>query len=593
MPTRLKPLQNSTFTLAIIGAILYWAAQPPLDWGLLGWIAPIPWIWLIRCDHLPGRWPYRSLWLAGFGFWMATLHFLRLPHPATSIGWVGLSGYQAFYLPAFVALSRVGVHRCRLSVILVAPVVWTGLELARAHLITGITLGALAYTQYRFPLVIQIASLVGFYGVGFVMMAVAACLGRMLPCREQKATPSEATQTDVSHLVCKSPSSLNTQHPSSRKLALWPLIPCLLLPAVTLGYGYFQLRNHASQTTKDPNKKLVRVGLIQGSIDSTMKSDPEKANQVTWHYVKLTDQALADHKNLDLLVWPETMYRYGFYLSDKNPKIPEDFDLSDAEAKIRITKLVDTGQYNLTQLAQRFGVPTILGLETIDYTSEGPRYYNSSILVRPDAKNKKVAIENRYDKMHRVLFGEYVPFADIFPSLQHLTPLPISITAGKDAQVYEINQVRFSPNICFENILPHVIRRQVNQLQQKNLEPDVLVNLTNDSWFWGSSALDMHLASAVFRAVECRKPMLIAANTGISAWIDANGAIRNQGPRRDTGIVVAEVGHHQGSSPYLDSGDWFAGICLIFTAFLTLFPWGTRLFSKKSANPLATENADG
>jgi apolipoprotein N-acyltransferase len=63
-----------------------------------------------------------------------------------------------------------------------------------------------------------------------------------------------------------------------------------------------------------------------------------------------------------------------------------------------------------------------------------------------------------------------------------------------------------SPNICYESVLPHVIRRQINTLQAEGKEPDVLVNLTNDGWFWGSSELDLHLACGIFRAVECRKP---------------------------------------------------------------------------------------
>ena len=84
---------------------------------------------------------------------------------------------------------------------------------------------------------------------------------------------------------------------------------------------------------------------------------------------------------------------------------------------------------------------------------------------------------------------------------------------------------RIAPNICYETVLSHVIRGQVNALTAEGREPDVLINLTNDGWFWGSSELDMHLACGVFRAVECRKPLLIAANTGFSAWIDGDGRI--------------------------------------------------------------------
>jgi len=90
----------------------------------------------------------------------------------------------------------------------------------------------------------------------------------------------------------------------------------------------------------------------------------------------------------------------------------------------------------------------------------------------------------------------------------------------------------------------------------------VLASLTNDGWFWGSSELDMHLICGVFRAVECRKPLVIAANTGFSAWIDGDGRIRAQGPRRETGTVLATVGRDPRKSWYLEHGDWPAGVCL-------------------------------
>ena len=106
----------------------------------------------------------------------------------------------------------------------------------------------------------------------------------------------------------------------------------------------------------------------------------------------------------------------------------------------------------------------------------------------------------------------------------------------------------------------------------------MLVNLTNDGWFWGSSELDMHLACGVFRAVECRKPLLIAANTGFSAWIDGDGRIRRQGPRRDADTLLAEVRLDPRSSWYLAHGDWPAG-CLpggLHCAWRLLGPCASR-----------------
>jgi apolipoprotein N-acyltransferase len=111
-------------------------------------------------------------------------------------------------------------------------------------------------------------------------------------------------------------------------------------------------------------------------------------------------------------------------------------------------------------------------------------------------------------------------------------------------------------------VLSHVIRRQVGELAAAGTPPDVLVNLTNDGWFYGSSELDMHLVCGVFRAIECRKPLLIAANTGFSAWIDGNGRVLAQGPRRAPDTLLADVQVDLRHSLYLVYGDLPAGICL-------------------------------
>ena len=106
-------VQASTFSIAIAGSLLMWAAQPPLALGWLAWIAPVPWLILVRVEEMPGRRPYRAPWLAGFFFWLAAIQWLRLAHPAVYIGWFVLSAYLAVYLPAFVAITRVAVHRLR------------------------------------------------------------------------------------------------------------------------------------------------------------------------------------------------------------------------------------------------------------------------------------------------------------------------------------------------------------------------------------------------------------------------------------------------------------------------------------------------
>jgi apolipoprotein N-acyltransferase len=521
-----------TLPLALTGSLLMWAALPPLELSLLAWLAPLPWLVLVRKEKLPGRRPHLSLWLAGFLFWMAAIHWLRLPHPATSIGWVALSFYLAFYVPAFVAFARPAVHRLRLPLVVVAPVVWTGLELARGHLLTGFSMGLLGHTQYWWIELIQISDFGGAYAVSFSVMFVAACLARILPLEGQPR-------------------------------AFWPLVPAAALLAGLLFYGH--ATSSSTPTTLGP-----KVALIQGSIDTTLKADPNEVGQVHAQYIGLTQEALTAQPDIDLIVWPETMCRATLIEcpADARPGTGGDWrTISD----MRLRAADSRGE--LHRFSEAIGKRMLLGVDTYEYGVSGAgTRYNSAVWVDPGQ-----GVVDRYDKMHPVMFGEYVPFADRFPWLYRLTPLGSGIGAGERLPAFELDGTRLAANICFESAVPHLIRRQVAQLRARSEEPDILVNLTNDGWFWGSSELDMHLACGVFRAVELRKPFLIAANTGFSAWIDSHGRIVKQGPRRATGVIIASVLLDRRQSFYSTYGDIFSGFCLaasLLFAVAGLWPRG-------------------
>jgi apolipoprotein N-acyltransferase len=138
------------------------------------------------------------------------------------------------------------------------------------------------------------------------------------------------------------------------------------------------------------------------------------------------------------------------------------------------------------------------------------------------------------------------------------------LTPGREPQSFQVGDVRIAPVICFENTVPQLLRRQIRRLAQRGQNPDVLVTITNDGWFWGSSLLDVHLACGVFRAIELRRPMLIAANTGFSAWIEPTGHVPAQGPRRAEGMILADLDvRDPRPTLYLCYGDWFAGGCLL------------------------------
>ncbi len=228
----------------------------------------------------------------------------------------------------------------------------------------------------------------------------------------------------------------------------------------------------------------------------------------------------------------------------------------------------------------------LIGLDTQHYTDGGAKYFNSAAYLSKTGK-----LLGRYDKMHLVTFGEYIPFADLLPWLYNgLTPLSGGMTPGKKPVAMELEYhvspkekktILFAPNICYETVLSRVIRGQINVLKAQGREPDVLINLSNDGWYWSSSELDMLLACSVFRAVECRKPYLIAANTGFSASIDAGGNILEKGPRHDSDTLLAAVRLDPRRSFYLQYGDWPAGICLACCIFFAIVGLGNRYFPRR------------
>jgi apolipoprotein N-acyltransferase len=544
-----------------------------VDMWPLAWIAPIPWVLLIRREKLDGPRPYFILWLAGFAFWLAVLHWLRLPYWATGFGWVALAFYFAFYLPVFIGLNRTAVHQLRVPVILAAPIVWTGLELARAHLLTGMSMASLAHTQYRWVGLIQISDLAGAYGVSFVVMFVAACLARALPCE-------------------------------TKPKAIWPLLPAVLVLAAVLGYGY-------ARTVHNNTTPGARIALIQGSLDSQFDSneDPDKMLAGFFkHYFELSLQAVKKYGQVDLIVWPETYFIYPLITYDadagsKNPELKaEGLSIEEYQHKIQLN--AENSQQAFKDTTGTFRSPMLVGLDTWHYTADGIQRLNSAVHISASGK-----VLGRYDKMHLVMFGEYIPLAEYLTWLYNLSPLAMATTPGARPAAFQVHagatgsasavgattnlrlvpgssssavgrDMLIAPNICYESVLPHVIRRQINTLQAEGKEPDVLVNLTNDGWFWGSSELDLHLACGVFRAVECRKPFLIAANTGFSAWIDADGRIMEKGPRRDTAVLLAEVRVDHRKSWYLYYGDWPSGICLAGCCVFAAMGFWKRLRQK-------------
>lgn len=535
---------------AFSGVLLFIAAMPRFDLQPVGWVAPLPWLWLISRPELPAKRPYLVLWLAGFVLWAWVLQGISLAHPALIAGWLVLSAYLAIYTPLFVGLSRQMVYVWRVPLVFAAPLVWAGLELFRGQFATSFAAGLLGHTQTRFPIVIQIADLGGGYLVSFVMLTVAA--GAV-------------------------DGHFRWWEDRDRRASAWRVLYAAAVLFATLMYGHRALGD--PNITIGYGEQPLRVVLIQGSLDTKFEMSHERLKEVMDHYYELTSAAIKQHPQMDLLVWPESSCpEYVLYTVAPGYVPGPELKMSPQEFTEGVEARNKGFERFLSDLSQAAHAPVMVNTATYAFTRPGkpPESYNSAIWT-----NAKGELAGQYHKMHPVMFGEYIPLFHYFPDLYSLTPMPGGLTPGQQPEVMFLQRVeqtavevdgqqtqqrqtsnyRLAPSICFESTVPHLIRRQVAQLRARHEEPDVLVNVTNDGWFWGSGILDLHLNCSIFRAVEMRKPMLIAANTGLSAHIDGNGLVRQVGPRRKAAILFTEVLRDGRKSVYSQYGDVFGWLC--------------------------------
>ena len=239
-----------------------------------------------------------------------------------------------------------------------------------------------------------------------------------------------------------------------------------------------------------------------------------------------------------------------------------------------------------------FSVPTLIGAEMYDAAHEDA--FNSALLLD---RNGKVA--GHYDKVRLLAFGEYVPGIETFPWLRKFLPAGAGrFTAGVGPGVISLQGPngdvwRLGPVICYEDILQGFLRG-VGQLH-----PDLLVNLTSDSWFGADTEPWEHLALAVFATVELRVGMVRAVNSGVSALIDPNGRLTQKtyaddpyrNPRGADGIVVTVPKMAGGHTVFVAVGNLFAYLCLAVTLGLlgSAVARGRRLGSTPRQPPVAPQ----
>jgi apolipoprotein N-acyltransferase len=222
-------------------------------------------------------------------------------------------------------------------------------------------------------------------------------------------------------------------------------------------------------------------------------------------------------------------------------------------------------QSAMRMVAEADKAPMIVGAIGMDadQTTQQYRIYNSASVFAQDGH-----VAGRYDKMHLVPFGEYIPAQKLFFFLHKVTASLPDTDAGTERKVFRLNGRRYGVFICYESVFGDEVR------QFTRLGAEVLVNISDDGWYGDSSAPWQHLNMARMRAIENRRWILRDANNGVTATIDPYGTVRQSIPRHQVDALPAQFGYSSEITFYTAHGDWLAELCAIVA--LGIAGWAVR-----------------
>lgn len=380
--------------------------------------------------------------------------------------------------------------------LLLAPVAWTGLEFARGVLLTGFPWCLLGSSQQPAVAAIQVADLTGVYGVSFMLCAASALLAWAMGGAWRIGTAKGSGGRTV---------------------------PAILGAVVAAGLSYGAWR----QGSLPDERPSLPVALIQANVAQADKWDPEERDRIERDHVAMTREAA--RRGARFIVW------------------------SESSVPISITHHPEYVR-RLESLARETGADLLVGTVTYGSNEGAPTPFNSAVLVTPGE-----GLSGRYDKLHLVPFGEYVPLKDLLFFIQPLVQEASDFQPGGDIRLLAGSVPPVGTLICYEAIFPELTRRYVRA------GAALLVNITNDAWYGDTAMPRQHLLQTAVRAVESRRWVLRCANTGISAVVDPTGRISARAGFEREQILESRVAPVSGITVYAAIGDAFAICCVILT----------------------------
>ncbi|MDY6853938.1 MAG: apolipoprotein N-acyltransferase [Thermodesulfobacteriota bacterium] len=487
-------------------------AFPRFNLEFVAWFALIPLFYAIHGKNI-----YQSFYLGtitGFVFFLGVINWVfiavsrygNLSYIFSIAVLILLVSYLSLFIGAFSFLVRFVQKRHGLKEFATAPFIWVSIEYLRSFFLTGFPWESLGYSQYLCLPLIQISDITGVYGISFLIVLVNALL------------------FNYSYNLF-----LNKEKRQYKEIIL-----TFFLLFITFFYGQWRL----TDVHKKSNAfKTIKVALIQGNIDQSKKWDPTFQDETTGIYRELTVQA--SKSGPDLIVWPETATPFYFQSDSKYRKLI--FDISK-----------EADSYLL------FGSPAYR------FKNRDVRYFNSAFLISANG-----SLLGRYDKIHLVPLGEYVPLGRYLYFIKKITAGISDFSSGESTEPLASPLGKAGVFICYEAIFPDLVRKFVKK------GACFLVNITNDAWFGKTFASYQHHSMVVFRAVENRVFLIRAANTGISSITDSTGKTRLATEIFTQGVLVDDIHLVKINTFYTDYGDIFAQICLVLM-FIIIIKRGVK-----------------
>ncbi|TAG83183.1 MAG: apolipoprotein N-acyltransferase [Betaproteobacteria bacterium] len=481
------------------GALTAYLSFAPVGWWWFAFIGMGALAYLVRtatsfsAGALIGFTFGLAYFIVGVSWVRISMHeFGNMPLALAWFSAVLFCSYLAIYPMLACAFTAWAKPKSRFFFAFVFASAWAFSEYLRAFLFTGFEWLSIGATQTNGVFSFQgFVPIVGATGVGWLIVFASALTLSALKLKDsylEKALPS------TPKLIIGFGNFVGWAQMVGWMVA-WAVLAALALNVTTWG---------------EPTGKPLRLSLLQGNIEQSLKWDPARFQATLATYEKLVREAKGE-----LIILPETA-------------IPNLLDRVPREYVERLQSIAKEKRANLV-----IGVPI----------EDNGKYYNAAVSFGIDPPQQ-------YRKVHLVPFGEYMPLQGVLGWFYRNLQIPMSNFAAGDPNqpLMTLNGQTLGISICYEDAFARDVHRTL---------PDatLLVNISNDAWFGKSAAAEQHLQLAQLRAIEQARPMVRANNTGITAVIDAKGRVADRIPSWQTGILEATVQGAKGYTPYMVWGD--------------------------------------